>query len=441
MYSSRQSNPIPAYIMATWRHWTLSLGLVMIMILLSLVVSREIFPVIPLAFAAMLALFIYNKHNRSNQGLAIPYIVTVSLLIEAALLGGLNLTERIIDIYELTGKPANAELPVIVQLSISPVLALVSGVFILRRLGKGRFFRGRYGRSDVSIVQRMVWQETRYQTRLLFMLNAVQAVVVWLYTYYSFVTISINKPDSFFFFWLPIIVFVLSLVYLGFRCVSLWAFYIQNDPVMMLNPHRSSIIRCLIVCKNKIYLVRRRLDVKQGIDTFYDSPVRLRVPYTKNFTTQDALRLFKQYTGLESGIKTFRFIFDALAQDTDNTLFHYLCVIDDDGVLDESRISDGGWYTMGDIKKMDRDHSLSTELSSELVYIYTVGTTSKRYDINGNRRYAIKGYSPIFHLGEAGESDIDFTDPRWLRVSRLNADKPLFHLRRFLQRLTQPSIQ
>lgn len=441
MASSRQGNPIPTYIMATWRHWAVSLALVVIMILLSPIVSREAFPLIPLAFAALLALFIYGKRKRSNQGLAIPYIVTVSMLLEAVLLFGLNLTERIIDIYELTGKPANAELPVIVQLSISPVLAAVSGIFILRRLGSGRFFRGQHGRSDVSIVQRMVWQETRYQTRLLFMLSLGMSVAAWLYTYYSFVTISINKPDKFFFQWLPLIVYILSLVYLGFRCVSLWAFYSQNDPVMMLNPHRSSIMRCLIVCHDHLYLINRRLDVKHEVNTFYETPVRLRMPFTKSFSTDEALKLFRQYTGLDKGIKAFRFIFDTFAPDTDNSLFHYLCIVDEEKDLDPSRINGGKWYSIDQLKRMDREHTLSAELSAELVHIYTVGATSKRYDIDGNRRYAIKDYVPGFSLSEIGERNIDFTDPRWLRVARLNADKPFFHLRRFLSRITQPSVQ
>ena len=325
--------------MTTWRHWAFSLGLVCVMVMLSTLVTRHFFPYIAFAFAALLAVMIYNRRNRRNQGLAIPYIVTVSLLIEGFLLTGFNLTVRITDIYELAGTPVNDELPFIVQLSMSPVISLVSGVFMLRRLGRGRFFRTRAGRSDVSLVQRMVWQETRYQTRLLFLISLGMSVAEWIYTYFVFTSVSINKPDMFFFVWMPVIVYALSLVYLGFRCISLWAFYSQNDPVMMLNPHRSSIVRFLIVSDDTLYLSRHQLDVKQGMEPYYDTPVRLRAPYTDKFSDTDAMSLFKKYTGIDAGIEVVKFLFDGLGHGLDNSFFHYLCVLASPADVKGSRIT------------------------------------------------------------------------------------------------------
>lgn len=427
--------------MTTWRHWAFSLGLVCVMIVLSLTVSRHFFPYIAFSFAAILGVMIYNRRNRTNQGLAIPYIVTVSFIIEAVLLSGFNLTVRITDVYELAGKPVNDELPFIVQLSMSPVLAFVSGVFMLRRLGPGRFFRTRTGRSDVSLVQRMVWQETRYQTRLLFLISLGMSVAAWIYTYFSFTSISINKPDRFFFVWMPIIVYALSLVSLGFRCVSLWAFYSQNDPVMLLNPHRSTIVRYLIVSDDNLYLNRHRLEVKQGMESYYDTPVRMRVPYSENISDSEALDLFKRYTGIEAGIEVVKFLFDGFGHNLDNSVFHFLCVLKSPLAVDRSRIDDGEWLTFDQIRNLDHRHSLSAELSAELVHIYTVAMAWKRYDIDGNRRYAIKSYRPSYNLGDIKSWNVDFTDSRWLKVARLNADKPFFRLRRFLSRITSPSVQ
>jgi len=404
-------------------------------------VSRHFLPYVAFAFAAMLGCMIYNRRKRLNQGLAIPYIVTVSLLSVGFLLSVFNLTVRITDVYELAGKPVNDELPYIVQLTMSPMLALVSGLFMLRRLGRGRFFRTSGGRSDVGLVQRMVWQETRYQTRLLFIISLSLSVVAWFYTWFSFTSVSLNKPDRFFFIWLPVIVYGLSLIYLGFRCFSLWAFYSQNDPVMMLSPHRSSIVRYIIVADNALYLSSRRLDVVHGMESFYDTPVRLRIPYTDSLDTGSAGNQFISYTGIEGGIVDMKFMFNGFGYGIDNSVFHYLCVLNAKSDVDNSRISGGQWFTLEEIRRLDYEHHLSAELSAELVHIYTVAMAWRNYDIDGNRRYKIKNYHPTYRLSDIVKWDVDYTDPRWLRVARINADKPFFRLRRFFSRLTSFSVQ
>ena len=436
-----RSNEISKYIMATWRNWAVSVGLVCVMILLSPYVSRHFFPCIPVTFAAMLGVMIYHRRSRSNQGLAIPYIVTVSLLIEGILLFGFNLTVRITDVYELAGKQVNDELPFIVQLSISPVLALMSGLFMLRRLGHGRYFRTDTGRSDVSLVQRMVWQETRYQTRLLLLLALFMSIAAWVYTVFRFSSVSINRPDMFFFVWMPLIVYIMSLIYLGIRCFSLWAFYSQNDPAMMVSPHRSSIVRFLIVNGDSLYLSKHVIDAKQCAETYYDTPVRVRAPYAETISEKDARNILVDYTGIDDDIKTVKFLFDGLGHSCDSRIFHFLSVLSSQSGVDGSRINDGTWYTIEQVRRLDRDHKLAAELSAELVHVYTVAMAWKTYDINGNRRYPIKHYRPTFRLGDVEKWDINYNDPRWLRVSNLNADSRLFRLRRFFSRVTSPSTQ
>lgn len=436
-----RTNAISKYISATWRNWTVSLGFVCLMILLSPYVSRHFFPCIPIAFAAMLGVMIYHRRNLTNQGLAIPYIVTVSLLIEGILLTGFNLTVRITDVYELAGKPVNDELPFIVQLTISPVLVLVSGLFMLRRLGHGRYFRTGSGRSDVSLVQRMVWQETRYQTRLMFLLALGMSAAVWCYTVFRFSSASINRPDMFFFVWMPLIVYILSLVYLGFRCFSLWAFYTQNDPAMMMSSHRSSIVRFLIVSGDSIYLSEHSLDVKQCSESYYDTPVRLRQPLAEHFSDKDARAMLMAYTGIASGIVEVKYMFDGLGHSCDSRIFRFLSVLSSPDDVDGSRIAGGSWFTLDQVRRLDRSHRLATELSADLVHIYTVAMAWKTYDINGNRRYPVRHYRPTFRLGDLKKWNVDYNDPRWLRVSALNADSRLFRLRRFLSRVTSPSMQ
>lgn len=434
MTRQRPDNAVTLYIIATWRQWAFSLGLITILVAVSTFVSCRLVPYISFAFAFILAIRVFNDRAKPNQGLALPSISAITLFLVGIILLGINLTDRITGIYELAGHPVNDELPSIVQLVIAPVLATVSSLFIIKRLGRGRFYRTTSGRSDVGLVQRIVWQETRYQTRLLGWISTIIAVADWIYCIYSFSSVSLNKPDRFFFVWLPIAVYFLSLVYLGFRCFSLWVLYSQTDTNSPIQ-HGSTIVRFLIVSGNSLYLTSRRFEVKHHECEYFDTPVRLKIGNTQNPSNSHVRRLFSEFTGIENPTAV-KFLFSSMGLNLENTIEHFICDLESQSMTDDSRIKDGKWMNIAEIKQLDRNHKLSSELSSELVHILSVATASRSYDINGNRRYAIKGYHPRYTLSDIKDWDIDFNDSRWVKVARLNADKPFFRFRRFLYRLT-----
>ncbi len=439
MSQPHSNNAVTVYIMATWRQWAFSLGLITILVAVSTFVSCRIVPYISFAFAFILAVRVNNDRSKPNQGLALPLISAITLFIVGIILLGINLTDRITGIYELAGHPVNDELPSIVQLVVAPVLAAVSGLFIIKRLGRGRFYRTTSGRSDVGLVQRIVWQETRYQTRLLCWITTIISIADWVYCVYSFSSVSLNKPDRFFFVWMPIIVYFLSLFYLGFRCFSLWAVYSQTDTGSGSNGS-ASIVRFLIVCGNSLYLSRRRLEVKHHERDYFDTPVRLKVGVGQKLNGINAERLFADFTGIENPTAV-KFLFSSMGLNLESTIEHFICNLEEESQTDNSRIKDGSWMNLEEIKQLDHNHMLSSELSSELVHIHSIATVSRVYDIEGNRRYAIKGYHPRYMLSDIKDWDVDFNDPRWARVVKVNADKPLFRLRRFLYRITSGIVR
>ncbi|MDE6085151.1 MAG: hypothetical protein K2G40_01955, partial [Muribaculaceae bacterium] len=292
MQKSQTPSAVTTFIMATWRQWTFSLGLIMILVALSPFVSRFFIPYVAFAFAFILGVRVYLDHSKPNRGLALPYICTITLLLTGVLITAFNITDRITGIYELAGHPFNEEMPQIVQLAVAPMLAVTSGLFMLRRLGRGKSYRTKSGQSVMSLVQRIVWQETRYQTRLLFWITTVISIADWTYCVYSFSSVSLNKPDRFFFIWMPMIVYFLSLIYIGFRCFSVWALYSQANPDSLIGASRSSIIRYLIVHENSLYLSRHRLEVKQHASDDYATPVRLKFAEADRLSGNSAERLF-----------------------------------------------------------------------------------------------------------------------------------------------------
>lgn len=439
--SGKYRNPqVSRYIIATWRNWVISVGLLILVILLSPVISRDMMPVFAVAAAGFLAIYVYRRHNRRNQGLAVPYITFLTLVTAAVLMTGMNLTASITDVYEFAGKAVNDELPFIVQLILSPITAVCSGVFLLRRLGRRKYFRTHSGRSDVSFMQRLVWQESRYQVRMLFILSVVLAIIEWSYCYFCFITANLNHPDKFFFVWLPVALYALSIIYLGFHCASLHVFYNQQDIARLVDPSRSTILRYLIVNADNIYLTKKQIHVKQGDAVYFDTPVRAIRPFHAEVTDAEAGRIFTENSGI-TGEAVIRFLFQGIGLTDDNKILHYLCYLPSGEAVDGSRISDGEWCDMETVRELDRMHLLSAELSSELVHIYTVGTAWKHYDTNGNRLYSVKGYKPKIRLSEIKDWGVNFDDPVWLRVARINADRPFFRLRRFFSRLTSSPLQ
>ncbi|MDE6831336.1 MAG: hypothetical protein K2J07_01195, partial [Muribaculaceae bacterium] len=426
-------------IIGTWRNWAVCIGLMMGIVLLSPVIERRLMPMVAAGVAGFLAIFVYKRRHRINQALAIPYITMLTLGISALLFLGMNLTASITDVYEFANKPVNHDLPFIVQLILAPVATIVSGIFLLRRLGNHRFFRSHNGRSDVSHVQRIVWQEARYHVKLLFFLSLLLTVTEWCYCYFYFITANLNRPDMFFFVWLPVSLYVLSIVMCGIHCMSLSAFYGQSDVAKLIGTSRTTILRYLLVDADKMYLTRNVIKVKHGEAIYFDTPVRAVRPYMETVTEGEARAIFAENSGI-TGDYMIKFLFDGLGFSDDNSILHYLCVPASKEEVSDSRIEGGVWLSVDEVRELNRIHMLSAELSAELVHIYTVANAWKRYDMNGKRLYSIKNYRPMLKLAEMKDWTVDFNDPVWLRVARLNADKPLFRLRRFFSRIFSLAI-
>lgn len=435
----RNTHEISHYILATWRNWFLCIGLILVVVLLSPVIERRLMPLVAAAAAGFLAIFVYRRRRRHNQSLSIPYITMLTLGISSVLFLGMNLTASITDVYEFANKPVNDDLPFIVQLILAPVAAATSGIFMLRRLGKNKFFSSHNGRRDVSHVQRIVWQESRYQVRLLFLLSCLLTVTEWSYCYFHFITANLNRPDMFFFVWLPVSLYAISIVLCGIHCASLWTFYNQTDVAKIIGTDRTTILRYLLVNADKVYLTRNVIRVKQGEAIYFDTPVRAVRPYMNTVTEGEARRIFAENSGM-TGQYLIKFLFDGLGFSSDNSIRHYLCVPASMKEIDDSRIEGGMWLSVDEVRELNRMHLLSAELSAELVHIYTVANAWKRYDKNGNRLYSIKNYRPSLRLSDLKDWTVDFNDPVWLRVARINADKPLFRVRRFFSRLLTLAI-
>lgn len=432
--ANQRREAITYYIFSMWRNWSVSMGMACAVIVLSPFVSKSLLPLVALLLVAVLMILMRRNRNAGRPTcFRVPYIVTCTLFITAALMVLLNLTYNHMEI-EWSGQPLNPDQPFISNLIMAPVFVIVSAVYLAGGMNS-RFCRecsAHIGSAaDRGFMGRILAKEATMQTRFLFVMSLLIAAVEWGYYFIYFVTVNLNRPDMFFFFWLPVIVYLLSLVYFGFRYYSMWVYYCHNDELSIIERNSSSSLRYLIISGDLLYLKKSdRIGDKDYGE--YDTPARIQLPFRSRITEYDAKTDFKMLSGVSDCF--MRFLYESSNLCTLNNAFHYLCYLDDKSMIEGSRISGGEWLSLSAVDRLMRDRSLSYDLSAEIMRIYKVAMAWKTYDRQGRRLYKIKNYNPTFRFCDIKDWDVDFNDRNWLLVSANNEDRPFFRLRRLWQK-------
>lgn len=437
----RPSNTsLTRYIFASWGNWAFSMGMICILVLVSPWISREMLPVVAVGMAVALGIRIYSKRRERFRANAVPYIAAITLVLDSIVMWLFNLMAEFTDLYELAGKPVNEELPFVVLLLVSPSLAIVSMVFYYRRLRRRRYLKTSWGRSVSNHVLRIVWHESRYNVKTLIVLSMVISLVSWGYCIMSFSSDSFSRHDMFIFVQLPLILYVVSLVALVFRCLSVMAYYNQREAAGWVGKDSETVIRYIVLSGDLIYLAERTLSVKGGEARFFDTPLRLKHPFVESLSDARAVAIFKRFTGIEADVR-LRFLYKDEDGGLQGNVFHFIVKLDDAAAVEDSSIRNGEWMTLAQLRHVDHEHRLSAELSQELVHIYTVGMMFKTYDRDGKRLYNIRHYRPTFKLADMFDWDVDFSDMRWFKVAKLNADKPFFTIRNWMRKLSDAALR
>lgn len=224
------------------------------------------------------------------------------------------------------------------------------------------------------------------------------------------------------------------------RYGGLWNYYSQNMTLVSGAMNRSTLLRYLIFWDNYLCV----LPPQDNPDTAmqighprYDTPGTLRIPFRERMPEHEANEYFCTMTKMRD--VNMRFMYDNLLGNTECNVFHYLVFLDDE--QKEILLSNHPSYqfiSLGEIDNLLNSGQFNTMLSAEIVRLHTVAMAWKTYDNEGRRLYRIKHYVPTFRLRDVKKWDVDYADPRWFRISRINEDKPFFRLRRWWNRFGDP---
>lgn len=440
-HSNQRKEGLSAAIFGLWRNWTVATGFLAVLDFVS--------PLISQAWLAPVCIVMYFALQGVRSAMNSQRVPVCSRLYKEVSVIILIITGVVILRYffggdagelELTGQPVNVNGPIIGILVSGPVTAVVTLIFLLRKKEPlvCQLCHLRYGNVVKNGFIGVLYQrEWRYQTRVLFMISLFLSVVEWAYYLIHYINVNLNRADYFFFVWLPLSLYVISLIYIGWRYYSLWVFYCQNDEGHMVENPSSTTVRFMVICRDRILLdirpTDKQFDNGQVIKRF-DTPASVTLPYQERMDLGRATELFRQISGITGG--EVRTMYDSPDNVTYRNIFHYFAFLDSREDVVDSGLQ-GEWFSLGELRQLMDQRLTGAVLNSEVARIYRIAMAWKTYDREGRRLYKFKHYRPTFRLKDIRSWDVDYNDGHWLSVGRLNEDSHLFRIRRFIRRLEE----
>ena len=416
------------------QEWAISFGAMIMAVIFSLFVTPLWMPIVDLA-SAFLLMYIGSKPN-INKGepcKRLLKMVAIGLIITAIVSFLINLSYHtaIIHIF-FESSTLNESIPFITSLIIFPIVSVLS------LAGGSKFFSERHNstchlKNEYSPDQPLFGSIIHgvYRKILIFMgsVSGVVAIIDWIYYLLFYRNVNLNSPDRFFFFVVPVAIFIGSIFYVRnhFGIVVLRSGKDAFRAALGIRPpHDHTIIRFLVIKDNKLLLdvTPERI---QNMDV--DTPVRVLMPLTSSPTLEEAKAKFMTYSHLSS--LHIKLLYKSEQPHLNNIVYHYLINIPEDEGLGTL---EGDWTTLDWIDRYMKMGVVASELASEIHRFYTISMAWKTYDYEGRRRYPIKNYRPSFRLDDAKDWDVDYEDNRWLKIARNNEDNKMWIVKQFLAR-------
>lgn len=429
-------------IFGLWRNWAVAVGLLTVLTVLAPMVPRQILAPVNIVFYVVLQLVHWELRKRDVPSCSrLIQQVSAVMLFTAVALVLLYFFGSKEGMHELTGQPYDVSSPVIAILITAPVACVVTLLYWLNRKEPAvcQRCKARYGNViEHGFVGDLFRKEWRYQTALLFFLSLALSIVDWVYYLVHYVNTDLNKADLFFFIWMPLAMYVLSLISLGMRYYYLWVYYCRNDEDHIIEHPGGTTLRFLVIYGDKLLLnfFPTTMEFPNGAKVKrFDTPAVIRIPYHERENLAQAARLFAGETGIADA--EIKFAYSSPDTITYHNIFHYFSFLQSADEIGDSRL-DGEWLSWGNVMQLARQGLLERDLVSELKRIYNIAMAWKTYDADGKRLYKIKHYKPTFRLRDIRNWSVDFDDHQWLNVARHNEDNWFYPLRKLLTRKLKP---
>lgn len=418
---------------AMWAEWAVCVGALAFAVSLSFFIPYMIIPGVVLIIAWQLSAY-YNTPLRRTfvRCVRVAPIVSRSLIYSAVVMVICLLYSHL---TPAEANKLNPDIPFITSLILYPITALVS-LFYYKRFTRRpcHYCKMAMGVSELNEVHsRMFYTNARGQMVLLCWLSAVTSVVDWAYYFFYYSNVSLSAADKYFFLAVPIIIYVLSLLYLKRQYNRLSDDLRSTAYKSSTEDSLHSVLRFIII-RNNAVLVTEHVEKKGGTNMFLDTPAIVKIPVSDDRVTDEGARTeFAKISGETDFI--LRPLYNTPKATGKAVIYHYAVIMNDDVPLPENWPFGNNWLTIQQLATAMRARVLSGDLSEEIYRVYTITMAWKTYDKRGFRRYPIKNYRPTFRLRDLKDWDVDYNDRHWLKVSGFNQDVPFFRIKRYFRNL------
>lgn len=415
-----------------WANWAISAGAVSMVLFVALFIPKLWMPV-PVFILAYLEL-VYLRNVQSREGAKCTPMLRASVL-ALFWIGFVMLTINILNSRMLfddyiNWSNSNRDVPFVTSLVVFPVMML-SCLWVMLR---GSFRNTDLGikvnrdtvRSDGGVIAALYDREGHYQLQMLLFLAIGMCAVEWWYYFQYYININLNTPDRFFFNYMPLAMYGISLFFVWSRYQNLAAVI---GPIAATERHKGVMMRYLVLKGDTLLLAMNEYDR-------WDTPA---ITYIGHLDTKDDNRIHEAFSKI-TGCDRFdtRMLYETFGEDNRPEIAHCAVFMEDDSCLSEWGFSN--WFTLDQIDRLLKGAQLSAELSDEIYRIFTITMAWKTYDREGKRLYPIKHYRPTFRLRDLKDWTVDYGDTSWFNVAENNQDRPFFRTRKLWRKITGSKI-
>lgn len=412
-----------------WRNWAIAFGAIVLPIVLGSFIPKVWLPFIVLAEVWGLGVSMRSRITESVSSCSLIIMLAMrSLAVTAIAMAGVVIlcTDWLVPTV-IHLKVYNSEIPFIACLISFPVCVIFS-LISLYGGGSERYFRRcqqRHGYyAGDNIVATLYFRESRYQALILLVLSLLLGGVEYWYYFTRYINSNLNTPDRFFFNYMPLAIYLLSLFFMEGRYGGLRRLY--GDLAKNSGIDRThTLVRYLVFCGDELLL-------KENAGMQWDTPVQLKLGRTQSIGERQARTMFAEHTELEEFGMRYCFTNSGFIHGIN--VLHYAVFINPE----QKSLFPGEdvWFNAYMLDRGLAENMLAPILANELFRIHTITMAWKTYDRKGKRLYPVRHYRPTFRFRDLQKWDVDYDDESWFAIASNNEDRRFYRLRKFWDKVT-----
>lgn len=428
-----------------WKNYSLSLLIIVLTIIFSQILPYYLSPVVALLFTAALYFTIYNSKLKQKGTCVMSSMAVLYTIVGYSFVTIILNMFHVWGLFEMPREFIFFTDPFIPTLILNPIGFFVTSYLYLRHdklqvCIECRMLNSMGGRRGAGGVLN---REAHYQLKNLIFLFGILSLIIWLYYQFFYIDVNINGRDSYIFTGVSILGFLIDELYFMFRYYNLYLDMKEGNEIIrpeeLQDMTAKTYLRFYMVCGNHIYVSRNQTDPNIPDRKVIDTPF-----FTKQtmngILAEDVKNVIQRMSGIENG--ELRFFYGRKGVDDDkHSILRYFYFLD--GTIEDypELATEGEWMDFDRIKYLySNDPSKLAELAVyDVTRLATIILTEKIFDENGFRKSRIRTYNPSFNLLDVRNSNIDFQDDKWIKISMFNSDTPLYKFKKWCRGLLKSS--